>query len=125
MISRSELNPNAYPLNLSQEANLTRLLVTMNKVRSEYGLSMIVTSGFRSAEDERRIDPAHPESLHTRGAACDIYDPDPQKRLWNWCVDNMSFLVEVGIWLEDRLYSPSHVHFQIYPPASGKRIFIP
>ena len=125
MISLSELNPNGLPLDSCQESNLIRLLVVMNKIRAEYGLLMIVTSGFRGAADEKRIDPQHPNSLHTQGAACDILDPDPDKRLWNWCIENMSFLVEVGVWLEDRLYSASHVHFQIYPPASGNRIFIP
>ncbi len=95
----------------------------MNVIRAEYGLPMIVTSGFRTQAEEMRIDPAHPKSQHTKGAAIDIYDPD--KRLWNWCIEHMELLVEQGLYLEDRLYSPNHVHFQLWAPPSGKRIFIP
>lgn len=109
----------------SQDANVSRLLAKMNVIRAEYGLPMQVTSGFRTHEDEMRIDPAHPNSLHTSGAAVDIYDPDPDKRLWNWCIEHMDLLVELGVYLEDRLYSQSHVHFQIWPPRSGNRIFRP
>lgn len=72
-----------------------------------------------------RIDPSHPDSLHTKGAAVDIYDPDPERRLWTWCVDHLDFITEVGAWLESRVYSPNHVHFQVWPPASGNRIFLP
>lgn len=125
MITRSELNPNAISLNSCQEANLIKLIAVMNRVRSEYGLLMIVTSGVRSLKDEMRIDPKHPDSNHVQAAACDIYDPDPEKRLWNWCVERIELLIELGLYLEDRLYSPNHVHFQIYPPKSGHRIFIP
>jgi hypothetical protein len=125
MISRGEIVPYGVTLTESQEQNINKLLVVMNAIRAEYGLLMIVTSGFRTAEDEKRIDPAHPESMHTKGAAVDIYDPDPEKRLWQWCMAHMEFLVEKGVWLEDRLYTPNHVHFQIWPPASGNRIFKP
>lgn len=97
----------------------------MNVLRAEYGLPMRITSGFRSLEDEMRIDPAHPNSMHTRGAAVDIYDPDPEKRLWNWCIEHMGLLTELGLYIEDRLYSKNHVHFQSWAPLSGNRIFIP
>lgn len=102
-----------------------KLLAVMNLIRAEYGLPMYVTSGFRTPQEEMRVDPAHPNSLHTMGAAVDIYDADPERRLWNWCLEHIDLLIEVGVWLEDRLYSKSHVHFQVWPPASGKRIFIP
>lgn len=86
---------------------------------------MQVTSGFRTAEEEMRIDPQHPNSMHTKGAAVDIADPDPERRLWTWCIDHLDLITEIGLWLESRVYSASHVHFQIYPPESGHRIFIP
>lgn len=97
----------------------------MNIVRVEYGLPMRITSGVRSQEEEMRIDPAHPDSAHTKGAAVDILDPDPDKRLWNWCLDHIDLMVELGLYLEDRLYSPNHVHFQWWAPLSGNRIFKP
>lgn len=125
MITRAEIVPYGAELTEAQDKNVSKLLAVMNVIRAEYGLPMRVTSGFRTHEDEMRIDPAHPKSLHTVGAAVDIYDPDPERRLWNWCVEHMDLLVELGVYLEDRLYSPSHVHFQIWPPHSGNRIFKP
>lgn len=97
----------------------------MNEVRAAYGLPMRVTSGFRTAEDQARVDPAHPQSMHTKGCAVDIYDPNPDKRLWEWCIEHMTLMVELGLYLEDKLYTPRHVHFQSVAPASGSRIFKP
>lgn len=125
MITREEIVPYGYVLNSCESDNVAKLIIVMNKIRAEYGMPMRVTSGFRSQEDEKRIDPAHPNSLHTMGLAVDIEDPDPERRLWNWCIERMDFLIEVGAWLEDRLYSKNHVHFQVFPPASGNRVFIP
>ena len=125
MITYDEIVPHGTILTDAQSQAVSTLLITMNKVRAAYGLPMRVTSGFRTEADEKRIDPAHPNSLHTKGAAVDIYDPDPEKRFWVWCIANMDLLVEFGVWLEDRLYSPNHVHCQIWPPASGARIFRP
>lgn len=125
MISKSELNPNAVPLDAQQQRNLDRLYLVMNLVRAEYGMPMRITSGVRSVEDEKRIDPAHPHSQHLQAAACDIYDPDPDRRLWNWCIEHLDFITELGLFLESRVYSTNHVHFQIIPPHSGQRIFVP
>lgn len=86
---------------------------------------MRITSGFRTKQDQLRINPADPMSLHTSGSAVDVYDPDPEQYLWNWCIDHLDTLTEVGVWIESRVYSKNHVHFQVYPPESGKRIFIP
>lgn len=125
MLTRAEIVPYGVTLNEAQDASVNKLLAVMNVIRAEYGLLMRVTSGFRTHEMEMRIDPMHPNSLHTVGAAVDIYDPDPDRRLWNWCIGHMDLLVELGVYLEDRLYSHNHVHFQIWPPASGTRIFRP
>lgn len=125
LISRSEIVPSGVVLTEAQSDNVDTLIVKLNRVRAEYGLPMRITSGFRTQEDEERIDPLHPNSLHTKGCAVDIYDPDPEKRFWNWCIENMDLLVEIGVWLEDRLYTLNHVHLQTWPPTSGNRIFIP
>ncbi len=125
MISRAEIVPYGIILTEAQDKNIIRLLSVMNRVRAEYGMPMYVTSGFRTQADEQRIDPQHPNSLHTKGAAVDIYDPDPERRLWHWCIEHMHLLVEIGAWLEDRLYSAGHVHFQIQAPPSGNRVFRP
>jgi hypothetical protein len=108
------------------EENLKDLLSKMNQVRSFYGKPMIVTSGFRSTEDQIRIyhekgitDPAqmHMHSKHFSCLAVDIYDPNGE--VHDWCKENESLLVEIGIWLENRQGNWQHfqsVKFSSYRP---------
>jgi hypothetical protein len=63
------------------------------------------------------------KSRHLIGAAIDIYDPN--KILQSWVLSNVKVLEEVGLWCEDFSATPNWVHFQILPPASGKRFFKP
>lgn len=128
MITLAELNLHQLTPSPEQEKNLSILLERMNVIRKAYGRPMLVTSGLRSIGDQTRIDhsqgrKARLKSNHLAGAACDIWDRD--RTLWNWCIDNMKLLEQVGLWLEDKSRTPSWVHFQIYPPASGNRIFLP
>ncbi len=128
MITLQELNPNNVQLNDEQAKNLARLHDAMNQIRQKYGKPMLVTSGVRSVDDQKRIDGAHGRkprlgSMHLRGAACDIWDRD--KHLWGWCMDNLAWLASIGVYLEDKSATPTWVHFQILAPASGNRIFLP
>jgi hypothetical protein len=40
-------------------------------------------------------------------------------------MDNLQFLIELGVYLEDKNYTATWVHFQILSPGSGNRIFKP
>jgi hypothetical protein len=134
MITLSELNPKGAALTAAQEANLKILHERMNQVRTAWAQPMIVTSGFRSEADHRRI---YRElaarrgvvsiripmgSLHLAGAAVDISDPDGS--LHDWCKANEPLLARVGLWMEEK-DDQRRVHFQILPPRSGKRFFKP
>lgn len=127
MISLKELNPNGYELTPKQQQNLEVLLERMNKVRLAFGKPMIITSGVRSAEDQRRIYHNATKipwgSQHLQAAACDVADRTGV--LKGWIKDNVKLLEEVGLWCEDLTATPGWVHFQIYPPASGMRFFRP
>lgn len=123
MISREELNPHGYKLTPIQEENQEKLFGAINLVREEYGKPMIVTSGVRSKEDQLRINPRVKNSAHMQGAAVDISDPDGS--LWGWCMDHIDRLIQFGLYLESRSYTPRWVHFQCIPPHSGNRIFLP
>ncbi len=123
MISREELNPHGYELTPEQARNFEFLFVAINAVRCAYGKPMIVTSGVRSIADQQRINPRQMDDAHTKAAACDVLDVD--KSLLLWCMANLGLLGRLGLYLEDRRYTPNWVHFQIYPPKSGKRIFVP
>lgn len=124
MISLEELNPHQYALDSGTlRENMNLLFEVMNKIRAKYGKPMTVTSGFRSAADQERINPKAPHSAHRLAGACDIADPDGS--LWHWCLDELDFLESLGVHLESKAYTPTWVHFQVIRPVSGVTIFIP
>lgn len=129
MITLQELNPHGYTTTVEIQNNLNILLERINKIRAAYGKPMRVTSGLRSEADQHRINPGAPKSKHCIGGACDILD-DEVGTLWFWCINNLQILKDTGLWLEHGCYThnTSHgfwTHFQVLPPASGHRIFIP
>lgn len=99
--------------------NLLVLLERINKVRQAWGKPMLVTSGFRSREDQLRIYKAKgiPESKipwgssHLTCEAIDIYDPNGT--LNAWCKTNEELLRSFGLWLEVR--QGNWQHFQTKP----------
>ncbi len=114
------------------QANLLKLLEIMNKIRVAYAKPMIVTSGLRSMADHLRIyrekgitDTSRipMKSRHLLGLAVDIYDPKGE--LKKWIMENLKLMEELGVYLEDFSATPTWVHFQIVPTASGKRFFKP
>lgn len=116
--------------------NLSILLERINKVRTVYNKSMIVTSGLRTKEHHIEIyknlakqrkqifdlKKVPMGSLHLKGAAVDISDKDGS--LYKWCQENVSLLEQIGLWCEEK-DDQARVHFQILPPKSGKRFFKP
>lgn len=117
--------------------DLKTLLDRINKVRQAYGKPMNVTSGYRSYHDHERI---YKEKAAKRGIPfyssqvpkaskhlyCQALDiADPNKELQKWCLDNVALLESIGLWMEDFSATSNWVHFQILPPASGKRFFLP
>jgi len=135
MISLKELNPKGYQTTDEQSANLATLLDRMNQIRTAWGKPMVVTSGLRTADDQRRIYSQKAQaagqpairvpmgSAHLSGAACDILDEDGSLKAW--VLNNVSLLETVGLWCEDFKSTPNWCHFQVYAPRSGKRFFIP
>lgn len=107
--------------------NIMILLERINKIRSAYGKPMKVNDGIRI---RGLNDYGAKSSNHYLGAAIDI-DDDDAGTLWKWLMleENMQLLKDVGLWLEHGNYTHhkngTWVHFQIFPPKSKKRIFIP
>ena len=111
--------------------NLNILLDKVNKVRTAYAKSMIVTSGLRTKKHHLEIyarkgifPPKVPmKSNHLFGRAVDFADGDG--KLKKWILENISLMEEIGLYMEDFSATKTWVHFQINPPASGKRFFKP
>jgi uncharacterized protein YcbK (DUF882 family) len=138
MITLKELIKNIKLESLPKEHqdNIMTLLERINRVRHAWAKPMTVTSGYRSKDDHMRIykelatkrGHAFDEkkipwgSNHLKGAAVDIADPD--YKLIDWCMKNDKLLEEIGLWCEEK-DDVKRVHFQIFPPKSGKRFFKP
>jgi hypothetical protein len=112
--------------------NLITLRERINKIREAYKKPMTVSSGLRSMADHLRIykekgitDTAKipMKSKHLFGQAVDIYDPT--NSLQEWCLNNEKILEEAQLWMEDFSATKNWCHFQISPPKSGKRWFLP
>lgn len=129
MISLKELNPKNFPTTPEILENLTELLKHINLIRTAYGKPMSITSGLRDLEDHKRIyrqkgiaeDKIPMASKHLYGQACDV--SDPQGELMAWCKNNEQELIKAELWCEEG--TKGWVHFQIVPPKSGKRWFLP
>lgn len=126
-ISMKELNPHGYPTSPVIDTNLKILHERMNELRQIWGKPMIITSGLRSDEQQMDLIKGGKSkaiaSKHLAGMACDVYDPT--KELAKWCLANEDVLRRIGLWCEHPDYTARWVHFQVTPPKSGKRFFIP
>jgi hypothetical protein len=134
MIARKEIisDDNYEIVGQDVKDNIDGLLVVINKLRAAYGKPMLVTSGFRTMEDHLRIYAEKGitdkklipmKSKHLYGQAVDISDKDGFIK--QWVVNNLEFIEKIGLWMEDFNATKNWVHFQIVPPKSGNRFFIP
>lgn len=82
-----------------------------------------VASGWRPQSVNDATSNAAKMSKHIFALACDVKDPD--RKLAQWCVKNLDKVAECGLYMEDPRWTGTWCHFQIEPPKSGKRIFIP
>lgn len=124
MISFAEmLRPHSIadvPINI--QINMDDFLKRINVIRTMWGQPMHVTSGYRTAVDQRRINPkAIDTSKHLIGKAIDILDVSGDLNAWlkrgEWMLEDN------GLWCEER--QGNWQHFQSEPPKSGHRWFNP
>lgn len=93
-----------------------------------------VASGWRPKEVNATTKNAAPDSKHMTGEACDPGD-DEHRAFARWCLRNTGplcyqsgradLLAEIGLWMENPMWTPTWVHLQTVAPRSGRRIFIP
>lgn len=117
------------------QANLAVLLERVNKIRTLWANAMTITSGLRTMEDHLRIyrekaakagvpfdeSKVPLKSKHLYGQAVDIADSG--LGLTAWLKANPQVLVDAELWCEEG--NTNWVHFQILPPRSGNRWFLP
>jgi hypothetical protein len=104
-------------------SNLNTIVPRVNELLEKFGQYRKVNSGYRSIEDQKRINPKATHSMHLKCAAVDLEDKD--RKLTHFCLNNLKLLESIGLWMEDPNSTNTWVHLQCYPPKSGRRIFIP
>ena len=111
-------------LTIAQQQNLQDLQKRVQVIRDAWGKPMIVTSGFRTVQDQARINPKVKSSAHMEGKAVDFKDDGS---LYNFLKEdyekkgNDSLLVVNGLYMEKG--TDGWVHLQSRPTLN--RIFIP
>lgn len=124
------------------QENLDTLVARLNLVRNDYGRPMVVSSGYRSKEKQIKIyedkckkhefpfqdgkfdlSRIPMKSAHLYCQAADIADADG--KLKAWLQENIAKLEGWDLYCEDFNHTPTWVHFQINPPKSGRRVFLP
>lgn len=134
MISMKEIlkNTNIESLPNEIQENLIDLLSKLNLLRTKYGKSLKITSGFRTKEDHIKVyiqkgitdlKKIPMGSKHLSGLAVDFSDPN--RELQKWILENIPFVEEIGLWFEDFQDTPNWTHVQTVPPKSNKRFFRP
>jgi hypothetical protein len=127
MITPKDLNPHNYPTNSEIDTNLALLADKLNQIETRWGRPFTITSGLRDVVQQQALIAAGKtkatNSKHLTGQAADIYDPSDI--LKDWIMDNLEFIEDIGFWFERFGYTPNWVHWQIVPPGSGERFFIP
>ena len=126
-----DLNQHNYPTTESIDANLLVLYQRLKQVESSYidfgEAPFTVNSGLRDQAQQQALIAAGKtsasKSKHLTGCAADIADPDG--KLKAWLKDSNWVLIKAGLWCEAAESTPTWVHFQIVPPASGNRWFLP
>lgn len=87
------------------------------------GIEPVLRSGWRPAGYNATVVGAAAKSTHITGEAVDLADTDGSLR--DWCAQNLAELARIGLWMEDARTTPTWLHIQTRPPASGKRVYIP
>lgn len=126
MISFKELlgNNMISDVPIAVQHNMEELLKCVNKLRTEWGKPLTVTSGLRTKEQHRKIyskknifPPNVPMgSRHLTGNAVDFADPDGS--LYTWALLNEPGLEAWGLWAEAG--TQGWLHVQNVPYASYK-----
>ena len=109
-------------LSLTNKENLNALHKALNLFRNAVGIPMVVTSGYRSYEYNKRIGGSE-NSAHISCEACDFADVD--KKLASFMVSHLEEMYEWGLHAENPFVTTNWLHLTTRPPNSGRIVFNP
>lgn len=126
MISFQELNPKGHGIAPEYLENAFRLYYVLNVIRDRYKNPILVSRAFSTPAEQAEINPDAKNSAHTTWEAADLVTPNRSQGLWLFLMENYEDLVlSLDLYLEEKLYTPNHVHVQTRRVPSGNRIFKP
>lgn len=111
-----------------QQRNAMTVIERINRFFEDYkgSLKLKVNDGYRRAIDAPKNGAA--QSKHYLCAAIDI-DDDDAGTVWQYVWANRKRLKDIGLWLESPNWTHcdgmSWLHFQVVPPNSGRRFYVP
>lgn len=98
----------------------------LSELLARFGQPRKITSGYRLRPVVVVVNGKANEASHSLHMLCRAGDVEDQDwALKKWVRANPHVLVEIGLWVEDFAFTPTWLHAQIVPPASGRRMFIP
>lgn len=106
---------------LLEKATLHRVILTEKSPRT----GTLVSSGWRPPQVNAATANAAPRSLHMRGQAVDLYDPEGELDDWLMTDAGQAELARLGLWMEHPGATKSWSHLQTRAPRSGRRVFWP
>lgn len=112
----------AFPPSPDYIKNAKDLLAKLTLLEAAYGHPLVLTGGYRPKQINFTIPNSRPGDMHESCEAVDLRDSGGS--LSKWCMANLDKLETIGLWLESPTSSVNHVHLQIRPPRSGRRVFI-
>jgi hypothetical protein len=104
------------------DVNIANTISKIEMFLQSYTGEVIISSGLRDPGSNRAAGGAI-KSTHLTGEAIDIVDRDG--KVWQYVLENLHFAQQIGLWFEDKRWTPTWVHIQTVPPKSLKRIYIP
>jgi hypothetical protein len=124
MITLQEMMGNNDYDSLSDELkkNAEETLRRVNLFRAEYGVPMIVTSGYRTPEHNIAIGGSK-NSAHCQCQAIDFKDNDG--KIKEFIAKDLQVLERCDLYMEDPSVTKTWVHLSIRPTKSGNRVFMP
>ena len=102
--------------------NLESLVDKLHKIRHKLKIPFVITSGFRTPEQNAKVGGAL-NSNHCLCKAVDIRDRTGE--IDGWFLNNQALLEEYDLSLESPRYTSHWCHIQLGTPKSKKRVFKP
>lgn len=118
-----------YPEDLTTEVveNAKALIHRVSGLLLDLGFVCVdVSSGWRPPAVNASTKGAAVASSHMSGMGIDVADPLRAIAISILSKEQPELLLQqYDLYIEDPRWTPKHVHFQIRPPGSGRRIYIP